>query len=139
MAVALGMCAGCWGADLGNFTGQSWHGPLSTAGICNDGSGSHGRNYLQTWTFEPAGGNSIEYAKDTGCVFRFNVSGNTAILSNGPVVCSGEMSTGAAGKLTYTRYTATTNDGHHLSVQMTIKGRSGDLICAMSGNGSGTR
>jgi hypothetical protein len=135
----LFLLVGCENANLGAFTGTPWKGPLSVAGLCSDGAGSHSRQYVQTLKFEAAGRNAIEYTNDNWCVFRFNVSGNTATLSK-PVVCGGELATGLAGELTYTKYTITANDEHHLALELKIHGKSGvGLTCEMSGNGAVSR
>jgi hypothetical protein len=67
-----------------------------------------------------------------GCVFNFNVSGDTATLSNGPVNC--DTSEGDAGTVdfSYTSFSFTTSDGHNLSGSGTATASLDGVTCTDS-------
>ena len=39
-------------------------------------------------TLSNGSGADLQYTSNDGCLFKFNVSGSTATLANGPVTCS---------------------------------------------------
>jgi hypothetical protein len=115
LAAACGSGTGSTGSgttNLDNFRGAAWNGTLNVTITCPGSaplSGpSPGAIQLSSGT-----GADLQYASSAGCFFQFNVSGNTATLSNAPVSCST-----SSGGVTFTSYTLTTNDGHTMTASL---------------------
>jgi hypothetical protein len=141
--LALAPSAGCGSAapatNLAHFTGPpQWDGSLSSTGTCSNGSTLPIIPKQGQFTFVSNAANEIEYTTSDGCLFKFNVSLDTATLSNAPVKCS-TVILGASIALTFTQYTATTTDGHHLTGTVSYSTQAGSITCNFTGNGSATR
>jgi len=83
-------------------------------------------------------GADLEFSTLPGCTFKFNVSGNTATLANGPVSCSGTQQ-GVPFTTTVTSYTLTTADGHSMSVNSAATVVTGGQNCAATVAGTLSR
>jgi hypothetical protein len=137
MALVAAALGGCGSSNnhggQSNFTGTIWTGTETTTTLC----GSDGlTTSFNAWTVAfAAQGSGIAFASAAGCTFDFSVSGDTATLSNGPVVCS-NTSSAAAGtgppvsteggegpvapeqlpeEASFMTYTVTSTDGRHLT------------------------
>jgi hypothetical protein len=142
LAAAIGVLAGCGGGGpatkLSNFTGTpAWAVQLTASGTCDDGS-SGSQTGSGEIAFTSSAANELEYTNTTGCAFKFNVSGNTATLSNAPVKCS-ITSNGQVLSYSFSSYTATTTDGHSLTLSFASTGTSSGVNCRLTGSGLGTR
>src|SRR5262249_7487463 len=95
---------------LGKFVGPTWYVTETDTVTCSDGTSSQTQTYpYETVSFTSRGPSVIQATAKYGCVFRFDVNGDTATLGNGPVTCSS-----GNGDNSFTSYTATTHDGRHL-------------------------
>jgi hypothetical protein len=138
----LWVLAGCGGsstsaADLAEFTGADWSGTLTTSFNCAGKTLT--ANDALTGGFTAQGADGVTHTSSNGCVYDFTVSGDTATLSNAPVVCSTTSSTGAAVALSVTSYTITTSDGMHLTGSTSGTATSGAVSCTFTGTLTATR
>src|SRR5882724_5883407 len=111
IAVCVALACGCGGSSgpgtdrLANFTGSSWNASVTTTVTCPTFSQSGIRTFAIT--FAPGAGADLQWTSAEGCLYKFNVSGNTASLSNAPVSCNTTVN-GIPVSATWTSYTATT-------------------------------
>jgi hypothetical protein len=112
LAVACGGSNG--GNTLGgsNWLGTAWNGSVNTILSC-PGQVQQTESSTYRVPFSKASDADFQYTSGAGCTYKFKVSGNTASLSNPPVSCSASGTTVTA---TWTSYTLTTSDGHHLTL-----------------------
>ena len=96
------------------------------------------QNSLVSVTLSNGSGADLQYTSNDGCLFKFNVSGSTATLANGPVTCSA-TSNGTAVSLSVASYTLYTSDGHHLTANAVGTATVGGVSCVFGLTGSGTR
>lgn len=145
-AFVLATALGCGGSssntgggtkNLANFEGTAWNGQLTTVVTC---PGSQPQSQVSSFAvqFSPGNGADLEYNSGAGCIFRFNVSGNTASLSNAPVSCASSVG-GVPVTATFTSYTATTADGHSLSVATAGSGTAQGVTCPFTQSSTLTR
>jgi hypothetical protein len=136
-------CVGCGGGgggdskDLSKFTGSIWNTTLTTTISCSGQAPATGSTST-TLGFSPGSGADLQYTSVSGCLFKFSVSGNTASLSNAPVSCS-TTSSGTSYVLTLNSYTASTSDGHNLTINAAGSVASGGTSCPTTLTGSATR
>src|SRR5437763_17089157 len=97
VVLALGLALGCGGSNnssgggggnkkLADFQGATWSGTINTSVNCS-GTTTPGSASFSV-AFSAGSGADLQYTSGAGCLSRFNVSGDTASLSNGPVNCS---------------------------------------------------
>jgi hypothetical protein len=142
-ALAFASAAGCGGGDSGgtknlaNFQGATWNGQLTSTVTC-PGSAPQTSASGYAVVFSPGTGADLQYASQAGCIFQFNVSGNTASLSNAPVSCSTNAN-GTNVTLAWTTYTVTTSDGHSLNISGAGTGTALGQTCPFTQTGSAAR
>lgn len=124
--------------DLANFTGAEWTGALSLTANCAGTADTVSDPFMGMFTAQGASGFTAT-SFNGGCVFDFNVSGNTATLSNGPVSCGTTTTAGAAVLFSFTSYTLTTSDGAHLTGTVAGSATEGGLNCSLTGTVVATR
>jgi hypothetical protein len=136
--------AACGGSDgggstknLANFEGATWNGQFTTTVTC-PGSAPQNSGAIYAVVFSPGTGADLQYGTQTGCVYKFNVTGNTASLSNAPVSCT-SSSGGTSVTATWTSYSATTSDGHNLSFTAAGSGSALGQTCPFTQTGTATR
>lgn len=134
LALTIG-CGGGSGPDLSRFEG-TWNGNLSSTVVC--GTQSQSGNSTDSITLSAGSGADLQYLSNAGCLFKFNVSGGTASLSNAPVTCS-TTSNGTVLALNFSSYSLSTSDGHHLTANATATIASGGQTCNLVITGSATR
>lgn len=137
LAAACGGSSGTGGGNdprLANFLGAPWNASVTTTVPCLGQSGTRSVSI----TFTTTTGADLQYTSPEGCAYKFNVSGTTATLSNGPVSCTVSVS-GVAVAATWTTYTATTSDGHNLGITTAGSGSAFSQTCAFSETGTATR
>jgi len=143
LAVALmaaacgGSGSGSSGADLSIFTGATWTGTLTSTVTCGGQPPASGNANFNV-PLSAGSGADLQYMSNDGCLFKFNVSGSTGSLSNGPVSCS-TTSSGIAIVVTFNSYTLSTSDGHHLTINSAGTAASGGTTCSMTTTGNATR
>jgi hypothetical protein len=76
-------------------------------------------------------GADLAYTSSAGCSFKFQVSGSTASLANGPVTCTSSPG-GTATTLTVTSYTLTTTDAHSMTTASAGTIAQSGLTCAFT-------
>src|SRR4051812_18491019 len=118
VAVCVALAAACGGSSssmdrLANFTGAAWNASV-TSTISNTCPLFGGRSGTRTYslTFAPTTGADLQWTSAEGCVYKFNVSGNTASLANAPVSCNATI-TNIPVAASWTSFTATTTDGRN--------------------------
>jgi hypothetical protein len=136
------LAVACGGSDSGsknlsNFEGATWNLNLTTTISCS-GQPPQSGSSATTVAYSPGSGADLQYTSHDGCLFKFNVSGYTATLSNPPVSCSTTIN-GNAYVITFTSYSASTSDGHNLTVNAAGNIASGGTTCPIALTGSGTR
>jgi hypothetical protein len=141
LPVSLAVVLGCGGSSappdrLANFVGAPWNASLTTTVNCAFVSQSGTRTF--SIPFQRGSGTDLQFNSAEGCLYKFNVSGNTATLSNGPVSCTVSVN-GVAVAATWTTYTATTGDGHNMTVSTAGSGSALGQTCPFSETGSATR
>jgi hypothetical protein len=99
------------GTDLSAWTDATWSGTYTDTITCGSTPSTYPDNPYSVLFTVSGGELSIEI--EPGCVFYFTVSGSTATLSNGPVVCSFDTDAGIFD-ITTTAYTLTMS-GSNLS------------------------
>jgi len=141
-ALLLAACGGGGGGtsggtkNLANFEGAAWTGTLTVTLNCAGMTASQqGQGSI---TLSAGSGADLEFSTLPGCTFKFNVSGNTATLANGPVTCSGTQQ-GVPFTTTVTSYTLTTADGHSMSVNSAATVVTGGQNCAATVAGTLSR
>jgi len=143
IAVSVALATACGGSSgttdrLANFTGSGWNASVTTtiSASCPVLPG-HSENRTSI-TFAPTTGADLQWTSAEGCLYKFNVAGNTASLSNAPVSCNITVN-GITGSATWTSYTATTTDGRNLTIG--TAGRATALLqtCSFSETGTATR
>jgi hypothetical protein len=146
IGIILALAAGCGGSDTGgdgstknlaNFQGSTWSGTTTTTLTC-PGSPAQTGNTGFTVAFSPGTGADLQYTSQAGCTYKFNVSGNTASLSNAPVTCS-TIAGGTTINLAWTSYSVTTSDGHNLTFTAAGTASDSTQTCNFSMSGSATR
>ena len=102
-------CGADSGADLSNFTGAAWTGTTKLTTMCGASAPfSLTEPFGATFTAQCPSG--LSYTSiGGGCTFEFSVSGSTATLTNGPVMCF---------EFTYQDYTLTSSNGSQLSASV---------------------
>src|SRR5258705_1547801 len=116
-ACACGGSSGSGTTDrLANFTGSGWNANV-TSTISNTCPVFPGRSGARTYsiTFAPTTGADLQWMSAEGCLYKFNVSGNTASLANAPVTCNATISNIPVAA-SWTSFTATTSDGRNLAI-----------------------
>jgi hypothetical protein len=83
-------------------------------------------------------GADLGYTSGAGCQFKFNVAGNTAALSNGPVTCTSSP-TGTPTTLIVNSYTLTTTDGHNLTAASSGTVAQASVTCTFTLTGAATK
>jgi hypothetical protein len=146
IAVSLALAAACGGSGgssttdrLANFTGSGWNASVTTtiSASCPFFAGQSGtRTY--SITFAPTTGADLQWTSAEGCLYKFNVSGNTASLSNPPVTCNTTVN-GIPLTATWTSFTATTSDGRNLTIATAGTGTALTQTCPFSETGTATR
>src|SRR3989440_6827265 len=122
IAASVALAAACGGSSgnsadrLANFTGSGWNASV-TSTISATCPVFPGRSGTRTYsiTFVPTTGADLQWTSAEGCLYKFNVSGNTASLANAPVSCSATLS-GIPVNASWTSFTATTSDGRNLTI-----------------------
>ena len=146
IAVSVALAAACGGSSgntttdrLANFTGSGWNASVTTtiSASCPVLPG-HSENRTYSITFAPTTGADLQWTSAEGCVYKFNVSGNTASLSNAPVSCKFTLN-GFAVSATWTSYTATTTDGRNLAIATAGTGSALLQTCPFTETGTATR
>jgi len=143
--VCAALAAACGGSGssmdnrLANFTGAAWNASV-TSTISNTCLVFPGRSGTRTYslTFVPTTGADLQWTSAEGCVYKFNVSGNTASLANPGVSCSATIS-GVPVNASWTSFTATTSDGRNLTIATAGTGTALTQTCAFSETGTATR
>ena len=145
IALSVVLAAACGGSSngttdrLANFTGSGGNASVTTtvSPTCPVLGGQSGtRTY--SITFAPTTGADLQWTSAEGCVYKFNVSGNTASLSNAPVSCNFTLN-GFAVSATWTSYTATTTDGRNLAIATAGTGSALLQTCPFTETGTATR
>ena len=137
LALACGGSDNSGGKNLSNFEGATWNLNLTTTISCA-GQAPQSGSTATTVAYSAGSGADLQYTSRDGCLFKFNVSGNTATLSNAPVSCSTTIN-GTAYVITFNSYSASTSDGHNLTVNAAGNIASGGTTCPIALTGSGTR
>ena len=144
LGMGFALAASCGGSDnsggaknLNNFQGGAWNGSISTTVNC-PGSAPQTTPSSFAVAFSPGNGADLQYTSQAGCTFKFNVSGNTASLSNAPVSCSA-ASGGTTLTLSWSSYNVTTSDGHALNLTSAGNASDGAQTCSFTITGSATR
>ena len=123
--------------DLSHFTGPTWSGSETISVNCSGTVTNN--NIVGKWSLQASGTSGLTYSSTSGCTYDFAVVGDTATLTNAPVVCSGTSATGAAVISTYEHYTLTTSDGVHLTGSNDGTLASGGTNCTFNHTISATR
>jgi hypothetical protein len=124
--------------DLTKFTGAPWTGNLTTSIMCPGQAPLTASASFFVVYSTSTGGGDLEYTSTLGCLFRFIVTGNTANLSNGPVSCTQQTASGPV-VWSYTSNTATSNDGHNLTINGSGTASAGGGSCPTTTTGVATR
>ena len=140
VGAAFCVAAGCGGSSappdrLANFRGNPWNASVTTTVNCAFASQSGNRTY--SIAFQPGSGADLQYTSVEGCVYKFNVSGNTATLTS-PATCTVSVS-GVAVAATWTSYTATTGDGRSMTISTAGSGTALGQTCPFGETGTATR
>jgi hypothetical protein len=137
-AAVLAGCGGPAGIEPSDFTGLPWSVTLTTRVDCGNGETGQVSTTGQVSFTASAAPGEIETTSQAGCAFRLHVDGSTAALANSPVVCS-TTSNGQAFEFSFASYTATTADGHHLTIAAGETEDFGGTRCQLAISGTGTR
>jgi hypothetical protein len=141
LAIAIALAAACGGSSsnkFANFEGAAWNASLTDTASCPAPIGTQSAPRMYSLTFVPATGADLQFTSAEGCVYKFNVSGNTATLANAPVSCTVNVS-GIIGVVSWTSFTATTSDGHTLTINTAGTASNGVLSCTFTEMGTATR
>src|SRR2546425_2514525 len=122
IALSVALAAACGGSGgtsttdrLANFTGSGWNASVTStiSSTCPVFPGQSGtRTY--SITFAPTTGADLQWTSAEGCLYKFNVAGNTASLANPPVTCNATI-TNIPVTASWTSFTGTTADGRNLT------------------------
>ena len=145
IAVSVALAAACGGSSgnsadrLANFTGSGWNASVTTtiSASCPVFPGQSG-NRTYSITFAPTTGADLQWTSAEGCLYKFNVSGNTASLSNAPVSCNATVNS-IPVSATWTTFTATTTDGRNLTIATAGTASAIGQTCPFAEAGSATR
>ena len=142
IAVSVALATACGGSSgttdkLANFTGSGWNASVTTTVTC-PGLPVQSGNRTYSLTFAPGTGADLQWTSAEGCLYKFNVSGNTASLSNPPVSCNITVN-GIPITATWTSFTATTADGRNLAISTAGTGTALTQTCPFSETGTATR
>jgi hypothetical protein len=123
-------------SGLAKFTGSEWTGTETDIQTC----GASSKTYTGTWlvAFEPNGASGIKYTSEDGCIFEFNVVGDTATLSDGPVMCTAKLEAGTDVSI-FNTYTVSTSNGSTLSGAQTSTSTLDGLSCSYKETITATR
>jgi hypothetical protein len=142
-AAAIAAIAGCGGGShrtvsVSDFTGAPpWNVSLTLSGVCDDGSSASVTQPVQ-FELSSTGPSELAYPSGSSCPFEFSLRGDLATLSNGPLMCS-STSGGQTELYSFTSYTLTASDAHHLTLNFKATGTAGTSMCTLTGSGTGTR
>ena len=142
IAVSVALAAACGGSSgttdrLANFTGSGWNASVTTTVTC-PGLPVQSGNRTYSITFAPTTGADLQWTSAEGCLYKFNVSGNTASLSNAPVSCNATVNS-IPVSATWTTFTATTTDGRNLTIATAGTASAIGQTCPFAEAGSATR
>ena len=144
IAVSVALATACGGSSgttdrLANFTGSGWNASVTTtiSASCPVFPGQSG-NRTYSLTFAPGTGADLQWTSAEGCLYKFNVSGNTASLSNAPVSCNATVNS-IPVSATWTTFTATTTDGRNLTIATAGTASAIGQTCPFAEAGSATR
>ena len=142
IVVSAAVAAACGGSDassdrLANFKGNAWNASVLTTVSC-PGLPGQSQNRTYSITFVPGTGADLHWTSAEGCLYKFNVSGNTASLSNPPVPCNFTLNT-IPVSASWTSFTATTTDGRNLTIATAGTGSALTQTCPFTETGSATR
>jgi len=142
LALSLALAAACGGSGSStkfpNFVGAAWNASVTDTANCSEPIGTRTAPRTYSLTFVPATGADLQYTSTEGCVYKFNVSGNTATLANSPVSCMVNVD-GIIGTASWTSFTATTSDGHNLTINTAGSATNGVITCSFTETGAATR
>ena len=142
IAVSVALATACGGSSgttdrLANFTGSGWNASVTTTVTC-PGLPVQSGNRTYSITFAPTTGADLQWTSAEGCLYKFNVSGNTASLSNAPVSCNATVNS-IPVSATWTTFTATTTDGRNLTIATAGTASAIGQTCHFAEAGSATR
>ena len=145
--LAMALAASCGGAmvdaggtkDLSKFTGAAWSGSLTTTVTCAGPVAPLVQTDPATFSLSAGSDADLQFTNPQGCLFKFNVIGDTAALANGPVPCQMTVD-GFSVAATVATFTLTTSDGKSLAVNAKGTGSAGGLpTCPATVAGTLTR
>jgi len=141
--IAAGVLAGCGGGPAAtlasaDFTGTPWAVTLTTRIDCGLGQTGETSTSGQVGFVPSSEEDEIVALSQAGCTLRLHVTGNTAVLVNGPVVC-GTTSNGQAFEYSYGSYTATILEGGALTLSAVETENFGGTLCRLEISGTGSR
>jgi hypothetical protein len=141
LAMSIALAAACGGGsstNFANFQGAAWNASVTDTASCPAPIGTQSAPRTYSLTFVPANGADLQFTSAEGCVYKFNVSGNTATLANAPVSCTVSVN-GITGVVSWTSFTATTTDGHHLAIDTAGTATNSVITCSFTETGSASR
>jgi hypothetical protein len=145
VAFTFAIAAACGGSDNGGsnsnlalFQGVAWNASVTDTANCPPPIGTLSGPRGYSITFVPTTGADLQFTSAEGCVFKFNVTSSTATLANAPVSCAVTFE-GVSGTITWNTFTATTTDGHNLTLNEAGAAASGPLSCPATETGTATR
>ena len=123
IVLATVLAASCGGAmvdgagtkDLSKFLGAPWSGSLTTTVTCAGAVAPFVQTDAVTLALSEGSGADLQFTSAQGCLFKFNATGGTARLANGPVACHVTVE-GFSVDASITTFTLTTSDGKSLAV-----------------------
>jgi hypothetical protein len=121
-----------------DFTGAPWTVTLTTRIDCGAGQTGQIASTGQVGFIPASRADEIVTISEAGCTLELRVTGNTAVLVNGPVAC-GTSSNGQAFEYSYGSYTATIVDGANLTLAALETENFGGTLCRLEISGTGTR
>jgi hypothetical protein len=143
LALSLALAAACGGSGSStkfpNFEGAAWNASVIITANCSAPIGTQTVPRTYSLTFVPSTGADLQFTSTEGCVYKFNVSGNTATLANGPVSCTLNVSNTLMGLVSWTSFTTTTSDGHNLTINTAGSATNGVITCSFTETGAATR
>ena len=145
VAIPFALAAACGGSDggpsqttLALFEGAPWNASVTDTANCPSPIGKQSGTRPYSITFVPGSGSDLQFTSAENCVFKLNVSNNTATLANGPVSCTASFA-GVTATITWTSFTASTSDGHTLSINGAGTATSNPVTCPFTETGTATR
>ena|SRR5918911_848384 len=136
--VLVAACGGSSSSKFPNFQGAAWNATVTDTASCSAPIGTQSASRTYSITFVPGTGADLQFTSAEGCGFRFNVSGNTATLANGPVSCPVTVQ-GITGIVAWNTFTATTSDGHNLTINAAGNASNSTITCSFTETGGATR